>query len=1195
MPNSSATEKTHLLKPSTLIVAAAVAAGLLWLTFHDEEDFLPDTKQPDVVSANYAELLLAARPDDSKLRVQLIEVLNDLGEYERARQHLQEWSNPDPLLFEYYSLETDALSLLASGSVEAMPEMVKRLQALKLEGLTVAQLQRLAKNALALQSPGLAARIFQEMAGREPEQRMKRLGEAAHWYLASGQPAQAAALYRTMAADSDQSEDHQQYMQQAFSSLLAADQGEKAVGLLAEELDRLPEDQADPAWLEQGVAIAIQHRRFDLAERFIDQWRELQPESVPALDADFRVRLAFGDIASAWKTGQLLLEHRPDDPKLLEQMARLGEWNGYTSQALSYWIRLLKIDDVPARREHAWRLATQLYDFENSVPLLAALSDQRRLSDVELDALIYAHESRGTPEQAERWLRSYLYRYPGHRLAWSRLLQNLDYTEQYQAEAQAWKSMASHFELSIDERLSWAEAHWKYFDPQGAWQALDTAQYQQIESEPYWRLRTSLAWELERDDELRVAYEHLLALGAMLNMREEVQLIELYRVDEPRKALALLLSSWRHSRDSQRLVDFLSLAQELEEWQQLQSVLDEVAKDPAAAGLAPVLASRGLLAERQGRPDEAERLYLRGLKRFPQESVFRERLLWLYIEQGRSTALAPLLQQWRSAARHDSSLWLPFASASQMLNRNSEALAWYRLYLAAKPDDWLVRAAYADALEMAGYADSAQRLRTQLTKTFQQGETAVETPQRYGTWLRLLAASHSGKKAGQQAMRWQDGSQPMLQLWFDHLLTQLDANNQENQKNEWLAWARGHGLQVERYDRVQEALRNWNRGALERMLSKGELDPPQRVAALGQLGKQGQALAEALSALSDEQPTVLREQLWRQAVEMHEGTPQGIQLGWQKQDFGGLDFSGPRLKVARYLGSDWYADLELERGRYNADNLISSRLGDERNAQLLLQRQLLDGNFGLTLDSSWRDDHDRHGLGLSRLWQLGASDELEVGLDWRRANSDTGMMRALGQHDGLWMAGRHRFSARDQLSWTLAHQRYSTRDQQSLGSGQTLNLELNHVLQFEGPTWLLRSGIDYQHNSLNNRALDNLSSVEGGPVHMPWWEEEQEMTVTSKDLLQKRYGQLYVGSSWRRGFPGALNRTRGQYTWLVDLLAGWQWNENTLNYGITTGVGIELLGDDELALTFGYQSAPQGGDGESGGVLGATYSLRFGR
>ena len=65
----------------------------------------------------------------------------------------------------------------------------------------------------------------------------------------------------------------------------------------------------------------------------------------------------------------------------------------------------------------------------------------------------------------------------------------------------------------------------------------------------------------------------------------------------------------------------------------------------------------------------------------------------------------------------DQTLWLAFASASQILGRDSEALAWYRMYLKNNSHDWLVQAAYADALYSAGYQDAAQRLRLKLLRS----------------------------------------------------------------------------------------------------------------------------------------------------------------------------------------------------------------------------------------------------------------------------------------------------------------------------------------------------------------------------------------------------------------------------------------------------------------------------------------------
>jgi len=262
------------------------------------------------------------------------------------------------------------------------------------------------------------------------------------------------------------------------------------------------------------------------------------------------------------------------------------------------------------------------------------------------------------------------------------------------------------------------------------------------------------------------------------------------------------------------------------------------------------------------------------------------------------------------------------------------------------------------------------------------------------------------------------------------------------------------------------------------------------------------------------------------------------------------------------------------------------------------------GSWKLFADTSQRKDDDRNGLGLSRMWQLGSSHQIETGLDWHRKSDDSGYMRAFGEQDRAWVGGRHGLTARDQLSWEVAQRSFSTRAGDSLGTGQAVKLELNHTLEFAGPNWTVRSGVDYQKNNVKDRDLDYLSSRNGGPIKITPQSIDPDTnlpdpldveTVTAGDLLQSRYGQLYVGTTWRRGIPGALVRSKPQYTWLVDMTAGWQWTDQTFNYGINTGVGFEVLGDDELALTFGYQSAPQGGDGKSGGTLGMSYGVRFGR
>ena len=1187
MRTSSAT-KTRLLNPWALILVAAAAGAVFWLGFQKEEVFHPDGRQPDLVSANYAQLLLREHPDNAVLRIQLVELLLKLGDYKGAGQQLDEWPKPDPALQAYYRLEVDTTMQAGNPDPAVHKALLARLDAVDYHNLPLPQAQRVATLALALQAPGLAAAVYRELAVRDPELSTAWLNTSARWYLASEQPGQAADVYLQLLGTSQSPEEHRHYLQQAFTGLLGAERGSEALALLEAELQRSNALPLQVDVLEQGVNLAVAQQRLDLAQQLFARWRVQQPDNPQLLEKEFKLRLAIGDIDGAWADGLQLVQLHPNDAGLLEQMAHLAEWKGDTPAALGYWIALLKQRDDPAEREHAWQLAIQTYDYTRAVPLLADIMQRRALNDVELDSLIYAHESRGTPEEAEAWLRAYVRKYPKQRDGWVRLLQNLEATNQYPAKLPVFKAMAARFSLTIPERLDWASTHLKLFDMKSAWQVLDIDN-RKVRDLNYWKLRADLAWKLERDDQMRLALEQMLAIHGSLDRGDESQLINLYRRQDPRKALQFLVKSWQRDHNAQRLVAALQLAQELQDWPQLASLLDEAQGTPAD-DLPQVLAARGALAMQQNQPDAAEAFYRQGLTRFPGNSLFRERLLWLYVDLNRTRDLTPLLQAWRSAARTDTSLWLPFASASQMTGRLSEALAWYRLYLNGNPQDWLVQAAYADALEAADYKEDAQRLRLQLTKN-PPPASLKDTPQRYALWLRLLASSYSPRMAQQQALKAQDGSPAMLQLWFERMLARLDATNQEAQKNDWLAWGRANGLRIEHYEQIQEALRNNNRQTLKKMLAKGELDPAQQVEALNRLGRSAEAMEVGLANLGDDQPAVIRQQLLRQTVELQERAPQGVQLGWNRIDYGGLDFAATRLTAAHNLGEHWYGSAVLEQGSYSGDRVESGRLGQERNALLTFKRQLVEGSYSLILDSSQRDDHDRNGLGLLRSWQLTPSDELNAGLNWHRKSEETGLMRTFGQEDSLTLNGSHRFSARDQLGWGVAQKSFSTRDGDDLGNGQALRLEYDHTLQFEGPNWILRSGLDYQHNSLNDKTLDSLANTNGGAYKLT----DDGTLPTAGDLLQERYGQLYVGSSWRRGFPGALNRTRAQYTWLIDTTAGWQWLDKTFNYGINTGIGIEVLGNDELAVTVGYQSAPQGGSGAAGGTLGVSYALRFGR
>ncbi len=1184
MRNSTAANSTRLLSPWALLLIVVLLGALLVLTYTGEDVFIPSEKQPDAVSISYAELLLKAHPDDTSLRLKLIEQLIELGDLLRARSHVYQLTESQAGNVRFYLAELAVLEAQAhpeSLTQSARDALQDQLRAVDRGSITTEQLGRYARYALSITDPGLAARAYRDLADRDSTRRDVWLSEAAQAHLGAGEASAAAGIFTELLNSAQTAADQRRYLQEAFSALLSADMSEQAAELIHRNLALM--NAVDGELFEAAVQAGVGSHRYDLAADTVTSWRKLQPNDLGALNAAFRLRLVAGELEQAWDVGQRLATLGPLDTEQLEAMARLGEWTGHTTAALDFWLQLIQLKDDPAVREHAWRLAAQLFDFDNTVFLLAGMGARRQLLDVELDALIYSHNERGTPEQAEQWLREYLRGHPGHQLAWMRLLQILELTQQLAAQSELWAQIEQRFGLTIAQRVDWAEIEWQLFNQLAAWQVLNSIDSDSVTDEAYWRLRGELAWELERDADALESYLRLGVLGVTPDSTTEERLISLYERSSPERALDVMIASWKRRPTPAILSRALQMAMQLGDMTRLDVLIREGRMLPSSDSISALWSARALQASEAGDSKEAERLYLEALARFPETGEFRPQLLWHYIDQGQQAPLVPLLRQWEGLAIKRSALWLPFANANLLLNRSDQALRWFDLYLRLNPDDSLVQAAYADALESAGYSDRALRLRRHVLRNLGMPTQGAD-PAQYQIYSRLMSARGAGLAANALALRWRDGSRPMLQLWVDQFSEQLDTLNQSSLKGQWLAWARRNGLKISRYAELQEALQANNRLVLERLLADEGLDPAQRVEALQRLGSNGQAMAESLAALSPEPPVIVRQQLLRQALALQELNPQGMQVGMRRQDFGSVKLQGPTALVAGQLDNDWHASLSLSRLDYSGSGLLNAQPGVEQAAELELTRTLDKGSLSIAVDTSDHDEGDRFGFGISRRLQLTSKDALEFHADWQRQAEESGLLRALGQRDGFGVSGAHAISARDQFSWSLAHQRYSLLDGKAVGSGQQANIELSHAVFFEGPAWTLRSGLTYSKYQLKNDPLpDDTDSAAG------------ESLLTPAALLQERFGQLYVGSTWRRGFPGALNRGTAQFSWLLDVQAGWQWTEQQTNYAITTGVGMEVLGDDELAFTFGYQSAPRNGDGEPGGTLGVTYSARFGR
>ncbi|MCJ8168929.1 tetratricopeptide repeat protein [Atopomonas sediminilitoris] len=1206
MPSSTVTERPRLFSLGGLLLVSVVVLVALLFAFPRQDVLQPhDGDTVDGVSLMYAELMLRSSPDPL-LRVQLIEQLLVIDDLVRAREHLLQLPSKDPATA-YLWLELAVKEVMAEPEkldLSLKRQLLNQMQALLPSTLSTRHQEKLASLALAIGFPGVAAQLYEQLAEGDSLQRRHWLTQAARWFRASGDEAAAAEIYQRLLSHSDDAGERQAYRLDVFLSLVAAGKGPKALRWLDTELVNLMANELDIELLQAGLREAQANSDFARARLYLQRWHALQPDDEQWLARAFALNLAAGFINDAWSLGlQLMQQQEVVDEPLLRQMAQLGEWVGKPYEALPLWIDLAKRSGQAADYDHAWRLAAATFSYDVASDLLIELARLQRLNDEELSALVFVNEERGEPEVAHIWLQGYLLRYPQERTAWLKLIQLNENMQQLSLEAVAFSDMSRHVALTVHEYWRWADLHWRMFDAEQAWAVL-----LKLDSQPnllsladdgfrkqYWLLRAELAWVLEYDDAAESAFEQLLALNGKLTRDHEERLLELYRVRNPKKALALALKAWRERGDLRLLLVALQLAEQLADWVLLAELVEEIHEKNIAdsfAGEPLFWMIQGRLAEQTGDLSRAQALYLSMVSRFPGNPLVQERYLWFLLDNQLRDSLPSLLRKWQNSARTEQRLWLPFAAGYSLIGQYRDSLNWYQLHIQSRPDDLLGLSAYADTLELAGWSDSAWRIRQHLMAKWKVYRLQVDEllPEEFNTYLRLvnslLGPAASRRVAEIEAQQGQRYQGMLLAYWFEQWLDQLSRLNEAGQLEPWLQWAEQRNIKQPSFIRLQSALRRKNKAQLWALLQGNELRDDEKAEIALQLGYDMRAVALASSALSDEGPASRQATLRSQAQAVLDRHPQGVQVAFGERDFGGLTLDGPRLTIARGQGEGYWR-LDQQSGSYHGDALDSAQMGNEQHWRGFYEYPLKDGHWLAGFDSSWRADSDRAGLFAERQWRYAEEDQVTLGVNWRVTTDETGLLYALGYKEGLFANGSINVSARDQLSWRGAYNQFYLRDGDKLGHGWQGGAEWAHTVLYKEPHWILRTGLSWQENQRQDQLPDDLLAANGGVLRLD--------EPTPADLLPARFGEIYVGSLFKRGIPGHLNRYMPQFTWLVDTQVGYQWPERSIAYNVNVGLGVEVLGDDELALMYGYSSAPSGGGGEAGGQWQLTYSTRFGR
>ena len=730
-------------------------------------------RQADRLTAEYLKVFLEAEPQAHGLRVQLVRQLIQLGAFDEARAATRplhaasapEWTREAAWL-ELDMLEQEVFAA-APGSIERAAlrsKMNQHLQRLLAQPQDPQRLQQLLDRALASDDTALAVDALRALAGSEERLDADSLSTAAGAALGLQEYRIAADLYFSAMEASPRFDDQRTYFLQALRTLQSGGRYADAIVAADRHLQRFRHDRDTLMFLTRLARAANMP---DVAERYVilllklslqqhaqppvfmhAAWQGTQPRLIrvaslpgdPTLPFDeeayllaFTVFLSNQNVEDARRVAASAVRQRPADPAWRKRLAEVSEWSQAPEAALQHWMEYARMTGDKAAWAHTLRLAEGLHDAEATILALQQKLRHEPANVSLLTRLLAAHETAGEPEKSLQLLRE---RTKGKALPAPQrrrelvLLAELAERVGHDEEAlDAWQRIRRDYGTDAEVALHIAQLAGRNGARQeGIWRVLlEAAPQAAPDAAPFWRALAELAWQRQEDAHAMQAYRKLAATDGIdeKDLFNLVVLLEneqplaasraamygFHKTGSPRFVLMALYNGARAS-DHQNLLAFL---QDLD-----KSTLATLERDPA------FLAGRANLLQLTQDLAGAERDLRAALVLQPGDGQYRASLLWLLIARRDTAALKRALAQWATDAERDAALWGPYAAAHMALNRQRDALHWFR-----KPgfqrDDYLWMMSYAEALEANAQPDLAWQLRRHAWLNLRKPEVLAQT------------------------------------------------------------------------------------------------------------------------------------------------------------------------------------------------------------------------------------------------------------------------------------------------------------------------------------------------------------------------------------------------------------------------------------------------------------------------------------
>lgn len=1039
--------------------------------------------------------------------------------------------------------------------------------------MTNSQKRNAATALLAVGRPDAAHPLYASLAETETAKSAFWYSEAANWAAASSDP-HAAAIYTEKMIAADPGSKTVAVQTQLQEYWIAAGKNEKALEQIYLRLDK---NNADLKTLQQGVALARQLNLVSQAKIWNEQILEIDRDDIEAIKLQADLSLGARDIESAFKWANVAVVIEPDNIDSRRKLAQVSEWSGRPDEAEQHWQWVARKSPDAESAANVVRLAEMNFRHDSAAEAAMQLAMLQKPDAAAINKIVDFYELNGEPSKAAKALRKIIEKHGRSAFILTRLGELHDRHAQYTEALTVWEEFEEHYGSTTDSSLALTELHWRLDNPKKAAEyavAIKSTQALGEASEYQIRLLSELSWRY-REPALGRMVEPLLVKLEESGQRDFYRrrvLDEYAASGNYETAFEMANQDWRESGDVSEGLKAMELASKMQDPANFNVFLASV-RDMATLRQEPrywsLVASHHL---KNGEKDRANLAYTKMLELNPSDVSAISGLLWLHIGDGQLDRLEALLAKYDRRAETEPALWSAYAVAHLQLGNATESVRWFERQIDTMDADYSLLLTFSDALEAAGRAEHAYRVRR-----FAVGK------------LRPLIASATREARLGMARQYASlvtrfGGVEQAEDWTRYLLAAesetAPAQTPEGAEKYWredvaLAWlmatqrheharvimARIHEERVRKpvWQALSMALNDDDHDALGAVLASAEnISVGNRILAMGVLGQEREAMHLARKSIRTGPTLSDRSIAAQQYVYLRGLRPSYTHAGTRTMDSGALNVNETRLTLRHsFSASDLGIGLDVAHSDLGSDeyNLAGRDSRDSVALSLYFGNSQAGGR--LTTGFVGGDDTDTtYATGRYFRRSKDGAKQLAAEFGFNEPATQSPALRVAALQNRAGIEYESSFGTREYYRLSASASELFTRVQEAnIAQGLQARGELGMRGTMGSNSW--SSSV-----SLSTSQFDVEDSMPSELFLTP--------TTTIGSVIASESTSLALGGSLSRGgIAGEYPQTTSPRYFLNGTVAH-AWPDKSFGVQFEGGIGMRVLGGDELSFSFAH-------------------------